>query len=423
MDAIAAGDFTTKLAPISLGEFGQLGSSFNHMVQQLNQLFEERDRQLRESFSGAHILLDTTGLVLQADHAARRIIGEDATDMVGLNILDATLTVALFRANPRLRDALQELVAEALSGHPAARSVLVRHPEGGASRYLVTTLKLEGRSPQEDQVLLEVRDITGMAGFYEQIQRADRLAAVGTLATGIAHEIRNPLASIRGMVQLLAEAGPEGVGSSTEYTTRILREVDRLEKLISGIMDFANKEGSPPEEVDINALLTEVVESARLHVGGPAMEVALIWELDSSLPKAILQAERIRQALLNLMVNAFQHCVSKVPKGPIRIQTIHLAVNQQRPIIICLSNPAEALDEIARERIFEPFYTTKPEGTGLGLPIAYQTVASNGGILEVECEGGEIQFWVRLPTESPRSKTASRILPRIRRDPVRTPEE
>jgi signal transduction histidine kinase len=98
-------------------------------------------------------------------------------------------------------------------------------------------------------------------------------------------------------------------------------------------------------------------------------------------------------------------------------------VNQQRPIIICLSNPAEALDEIARERIFEPFYTTKPEGTGLGLPIAYQTVASNGGILEVECEGGEIQFWVRLPTESPRSKTASRILPRIRRDPVRTPEE
>jgi signal transduction histidine kinase len=115
-----------------------------------------------------------------------------------------------------------------------------------------------------------------MAGFYEQIQRADRLAAVGTLATGIAHEIRNPLASIRGMVQLLAEAGPEGVGSSTEYTTRILREVDRLEKLISGIMDFANKEGSPPEEVDINALLTEVVESARLNGGGAHLGAGLV---------------------------------------------------------------------------------------------------------------------------------------------------
>ncbi|MBI1289761.1 HAMP domain-containing protein [bacterium] len=414
MDALAQGDFSTKMAPLRLGEFGQLGSSFNRMVEQLNRLFDERDRQLRESFSGAHILLDVHGNVVHADASARRIFGERAESLMGRNLFSRNADIAILQRNPRLQLALSELTTQAVSGTPGGRTVLVRNPEGGSNRFLVSTIRLEGGSPDTDQVLLEIRDITGMAGFYEQIQRADRLAAVGTLATGIAHEIRNPLASIRGMVQLMAEfGGPDD--ANAEYHRRILREVDRLEKLIAGIMDFASKEDSPAEEIDLNALLHEVVENARHHVGDGARGIDVQWETDPSLPRATLQAERIRQALLNLLVNAFQHC-AKTQQGPIRVQTIHLPVNQQRPIIICIANPSEALDEVQRERIFEPFYTTKPEGTGLGLPIAYQTVASNGGILELECENEEVQFWLRLPTESPRMKTASRILPRLGTD-------
>jgi len=414
MDALAQGDFTSKMSALSLGEFGQLGSSFNRMVEQLNRLFEQRDRQLRESFGGAHLLVDTSGKILHADQSARLVFGEQAETLVGRNLLGKNADLEVLERNPRLQIALSELTLDAAGGSPAGRSVLVRNPDGSSNRYLISTLRLEGSSPSTDQVLVELRDITEMAGFYEQIQRADRLAAVGTLATGIAHEIRNPLASIRGMVQLMAEFGG-ATDPNAEYHRRILRDVDRLEKLIAGIMDFASKEDSPAEDVDLNALLREVAENARHHVGDAARGIEVEWELDPNLPTARLQSDRIRQALSNLLVNAFQHC-GLLRRGPIRIQTMHLPVNQQRPIILCIANPGEPLDEVQRERIFEPFYTTKPEGTGLGLPIAYQTVLSNGGVLEVECENSEVQFWIRLPSESPRTKTASRILPRIAGD-------
>ncbi|CAN5204477.1 hypothetical protein BH09SUM1_BH09SUM1_33960 [soil metagenome] len=415
MDAIAEGDFSTKLSPINLGEFGQLGMTFNRMVEQLNKLFTERDRQLRESFSGAHLLLERSGIVLQADSTARRIFGESASELTGKNLLDEEALIPAIQKNPRLLHIIRDLVAEAVIGHPSSRAITVSMGDQ-PSRYLLSCLQLEGDADGSSKLLLEVRDITGISSFYEQMQRADRLAAVGTLATGIAHEIRNPLASIRGMTQLLAESAAEANGGepdpAADYHGRIIREVDRLEKLIAGIMDFAQSEDAPGEDVDLNQLLHEVVDSARHHAGDAAAGVTVEWELDHTLPHSTLQGERLRQALLNLVVNAFQHCSAAGSRGPIRVQTLYLSVNSQRPLIICIANPAEPLDEQKRERIFEPFYTTKPEGTGLGLPIAYQTIASNGGVLEVECENDEIQFWVRLPMHSTIPRSGSRIIPR-----------
>jgi nitrogen-specific signal transduction histidine kinase len=271
---------------------------------------------------------------------------------------------------------------------------------------------MEGKEEGEPRLLLEVRDISGMAGFYEQIQRADRLAAVGTLATGIAHEIRNPLASIRGMVQLLSEAGEPDESSDTgEYSKRILKEIDRLEKLIDSIMTFASSDDTPPESLNLNELLREVEMTARMRAGDKAEQIEVVWELDDSMPKAKLQTEKLRQAFLNLLVNAYQHC-AKTGLSPIRIETVYLSVNSLRPIIVCISNPGEPIEEESRERLLEPFYTTKAEGTGLGLPIAYQMFLSNDGVMELECEDGEIQFWVRLPREAATGR-ASRLMPRL----------
>src|SRR5690606_26099962 len=95
--------------------------------------------------------------------------------------------------------------------------------------------------------LIDVRDLTGMRKFHEQMQRADRLAALGTLATGIAHEIRNPLAAMKAMTQLLNEDAanaPEG-GLTREYLPRVISEIDRLDRLVRSIMDFANTERAP----------------------------------------------------------------------------------------------------------------------------------------------------------------------------------
>lgn len=423
MEALAEGDFSAELQPIRLGELGALGSSFNRMVQQLNTLFEERDRQLRESFKGAHLVLDEAGDIIQADQSVRRIFGLNPTEMIGRNLLAPDAGIPTLRQNPRFLDTLGDLVAHAREGRNSSRSVPVR----GATpreqrRYFLSCHQMEGSDGGNTRLLLEVRDISGIGSFYEQIQRADRLAAVGTLATGIAHEIRNPLASIRGMAQLLAESDSQDSSagsSSSEYHRRIIREVDRLEKLVAEIMNFAQTQDEPPEEVDINEMLREAAESARLRVGDKAASIKLEVEFDETMPRAMLQGSKLRQAFLNLLVNAFQHAALQ-GSGPVRVQTMHLAVNPQRPIIACITNPGQPIDEQMADRIFEPFYTTKPEGTGLGLPIAYHTVLSNGGLLELECENGEIRFWIRLPKETRGTRSASKIIPRYT-TPMGTP--
>ncbi len=410
MRNIAHGDFSTRLDPIHLGELGQLGFSFNRMVEQLNTLFAERDRQLRESFKGAHLVVTRDGTVVQADVSVRRILGLSSDEIDGRNLLHSGADFPMMRRNPRLLQAIEEMIDTALEGRTSHRSISIRSdPPEQVRRYFLSATRLEGSNPHAN-VLLEIRDISGIAGFYEQIQRADRLAAVGTLATGIAHEIRNPLASIRGMIQLLAEEA--GNDSSDSYHGRIIREVDRLEKLVAEIMNFAQNDAAASEPVDINELLSELAETARLRVPTEGESIQIEWDLDRELPSCHLQVERLRQALLNLLVNAFQHCALH-NTGPVKVQTMHLTVNPQRPVIIGICNPGEPIDESLRDRLFEPFFTTKPEGTGLGLPIAYHSIMSNGGSLELEYEDGEIQFWVRLPREVPTRGSSSRIIPRL----------
>jgi nitrogen fixation/metabolism regulation signal transduction histidine kinase len=419
MDSIAEGNFSSRVSAPPLGEIGQLGSSFNRMVEQLNSLFEERDRQLRESFGGAHLLVDRSGLVLSADEAVRRILGIAPVAIIYRNLLDPSSEIGLIARNPRLLAALAELIQKAAHGQPISKPILVRGTNpGDPTRLLLSAVQLEFEDPRQERILLEMRDVSGIYNFYEQIQRADRLAAIGTLATGIAHEIRNPLASIRGMVQLMAETAAENPETDRHpgYHARILREVDRLEKLITDIMDFAHAGDSAPEEVNLNQLLFEACEAARYKLGEVRACVDLRLCLDEDLPTTILMADRVRQAILNLVLNAFEHAAS-IGRGPVRVTSQVDTADTNRPILLTIANPGEPLDDITRERIFEPFYTSKPEGTGLGVPIAYQTILANRGTLELQCEEGEIRFLVRFPRDMQGSRSASRIVPRFHTPP------
>lgn len=417
MEVIATGDFTTKLEPIPLGEFGQLGTTFNRMVEQLNHLFSERDRQLRESFGGAHLVVGRDGVVVSADDSARRLLGVDPQDLVGTSLFDPSSRIPILQYNPRLLDTLAKLIRSATSSEPLSNPVPVRGTGGRQqARYLVSAVLLESSGGDiNERILVILRDISGIYNFYDQIQRADRLAAIGTLATGIAHEIRNPLASIRGMTQLLHEMegsnSSDGAPDSIGYHERILREVDRLDKLIAGIMDFAQTGETPFEEVRINDLVREAVETSCYSLTESGQAVELEVNLDERMPPCVMQADRIRQALLNIVLNALQHCV-ETEAGPVKVETSY-DLGVVRPVTIVVSNPCAELDETTRERIFEPFYTSKAEGTGLGVPIAYQAVTMNGGTMELEYEGGVVRFVVRLPRDGSSNQSSSRIIPRF----------
>ncbi|HEV2275474.1 MAG TPA: ATP-binding protein [Acidobacteriaceae bacterium] len=204
---------------------------------------------------------------------------------------------------------------------------------------------------------------------FEQLRRADHLSALGELSAGLAHEIRNPLGSIEGAVQILGRPQlPED--TRTEFTRLASHEVSRLKGLLTNFLEFARPQ--PPRVIasEIGLLLESVVKVA--------WETAKIANVDirveraESLPLVSVDPEQIKQVLLNLVINAVQ----ATPDGG----RITLRANQEGDWIWAevedegVGIPAEDL-----ERIFDPFFTTRSNGTGLGLSIAYQIVSQHGG--------------------------------------------
>lgn len=400
MRQVALGDLSSKVGRASLGELEALNLTFNQMVAQLQGVFEERDRQMREAAQGSVLTIDRSGRLLSTDDSFNRVFGLDGDDLRGLALLEGLRRSIPREANRVFLDSLRKVVEDALGGRGGGCTSHYTSPQDEKPRLLsVRAARVESCEEGGPAAILDARDLSSLEGFYEEMQRADRLAAVGTLATGIAHEIRNPLASIRAMAQLLREdlSTTGNAAGAGEYLGRVEREVDRLERLVRSIMDFANQEESPPVNVDINVVLQEAHEAALARVDlGPREPLEVEWQLDPNLPLIQADEPKLGQALLNLMINALEE-IRAQRGGRMRIASRWNNRSRSRPVELRISNTGGPIPADVRERLFEPFFTTKPEGTGLGLPISYQILASQGGILDLQSAGGIVHTIIRLP--------------------------
>jgi two-component system sensor histidine kinase PilS (NtrC family) len=243
------------------------------------------------------------------------------------------------------------------------------------------------RDPQNRDLglLVSFQDLTEVKALEEQLKRSDRLAAVGRLASGLAHEIRNPLASISGSVQLLSE--DQGISEENRRLMGIvIKEVERLNLLLGDFLNFARPAPLQPEVVDLAAILDELVEL--LRAGGQAEGVTIVRRYPEQVPMFI-DRQKMRQALWDLLLNAVE---SALPDGTVRI-AVDL-VNGE----ISVEDSGPGVDEKVRDRIFEPFFTTKEKGTGLGLANVYTNVQAHGGRVYVEASPlGGARFMIDLP--------------------------
>ena len=229
---------------------------------------------------------------------------------------------------------------------------------------------------------------TQLQRSFEHLRRADRLSALGELSAGLAHEVRNPLGSIEGAVQIL---GRRDLAEETrlEFKEMASREVARLKGLVTHFLEFARPQ--PPHVVasDIGLLLQSVAklasETARLA------QVEIVVEAAKALPSISVDPEQIRQVLLNLTINATQ----AMPNGgQIRLR----AVQDGEFVRIEVEDEGVGIPAEDEERVFDPFYTTRSNGTGLGLPIAYQIVSQHGGhITALKNPERGMTFVVTLP--------------------------
>lgn len=233
-------------------------------------------------------------------------------------------------------------------------------------------------------------DIAHLKNINQAMIRAEKLATAGALATGVAHEVNNPLASISSLVQSLMAR--EQDTRNHETLRLILAQITRISGVLRDLMDFARPKQPTRVPVDLNDIITKSLELARFDKGFKQLTVTTT--LNAHLPQLPLDADQMQQVFLNLLLNA-RDAVSEEPNGEIVVTTSHRGGEVHVEITDNGSGiPAEHL-----ERIFDPFFTTKPkgQGTGLGLAVCQSIVTAHGGRITVTPQARGTVFTITFP--------------------------
>jgi len=230
----------------------------------------------------------------------------------------------------------------------------------------------------------------------ELIRRSDRLSAIGTMAAGLAHEIRNPLVSIRTFTQLL----PERINDEEfrrDFLDLTLSEVDRICALINELLAFARPAPAELSDVDINDSLERLC--LLLDTQARNRGVRLRKSFAKDLPIIVADEDQIKQVVMNLVFNALQACSDG---GEIEVSSYPSESGGRRFVCVEVRDDGEGIAPEVIENIFDPFFTTRTEGTGLGLSIAHQLAARHGGFLDVRSQpGAGTSFFLNVPIDRP----------------------
>jgi signal transduction histidine kinase len=303
------------------------------------------------------------------------------------------LTYFIVRPIDRLRLASERL---------AAGRLRTRVPVQGAAEVarLAATFNEMAGQLREDRASLQQRleelehTTAELTNAQEQIIRSARLAAVGRLSAGVAHEIGNPLAAIRGLLDLM-ELGDLDRDEETEFVSRIQRETERIHHTIRDLLDFSRNDDIPDGRIESSADLAEVVSDTIKLIDRQSRfrDIDLAVALEEDLPRVRGDHERLRQLLLNLLFNAADALGGK---GRIEVS----ARNGGGVVELVVKDDGPGIDREILDQVFDPFVTTKApgQGTGLGLAVCHTIVERLGGAIEAaNREQGGAAFEVRLP--------------------------
>jgi signal transduction histidine kinase len=274
------------------------------------------------------------------------------------------------------------------SGGRIAGQLLLARPNGqplDAKDYALARQLAEGAGT--------ILENAGLAADLESarmlLERADRLSALGTLAAGIAHEIRNPLVSVRTFIQLL----PERVDDEefrTSFRELALKEIERICELITDLLAFSRPTPAEREPADLNEITSQIVRllepEARKH------DVGITMTLAARVPIVIVHEAQVKQVLMNVVLNAIQACSSH---GTVDVRTGAV----EGGAVVEVADTGPGMSDEQREQIFDPFFTTKEHGSGLGLYIAHRIVAEHQGSI-VAMPGTEVGSVFRITFRS-----------------------
>jgi len=375
-------------------EIEELGRNFNFMMEQIRLHRNELEDRLQEitslkaytdhvlaSMTNGLVTIDLEKKIVTVNEMAERIIGRGKEGIAGFS-----MEQVLGKQHP-----LYKILMETLTEEKGISHIEVELKKDGESLWLIAgTSLLIGGEGKTIGALAIFQDITQIKTLEEKLRQADRLAALGTLSAGLAHEIKNPLSAIKTFVQLL----PQKVGNPSfmeKFNITVPREVDRINHLVEDLLELTRKRVRSLVDLKVDSLIHQVID---LH--GEELkrrQIAFQDHLNKTILPVHGDAETLYRAFSNLIINAIQ----AMPYGGTLSISSKLD-SSSTSLEITFRDTGIGMDETTAKNIFNPFFTTKDKGAGLGLALTRKIIEDHRGTIEVVSEKGMgTTFTVHLP--------------------------
>lgn len=381
-------------------EIKELAESFNHLIDHLRrsqQDFISSELKYRRIFEGskdAIVIADCEGTILDINRSGLDLLNiDDAGDALGI------LRIHDLFAKKEFLEGFVGLLERV--GFVKEYETRFKRGDGTEMNVLITANRRESENGEESGYDCIIRNITARKKMEQQLRQADKLASIGRLAAGVAHEINNPLSIVLGYTKLLKEDATDA--TLKEDLEAVYNNAAACKKIVEDLLNFSRQTRTHRSRMDIRETIESVVSVVESSIAENNIAIARDYDLQT--PLATIDAGKIRQVWMNLLVNA---CQAMGGGGVITVSTRYDPTREG--IFVTFADTGCGIPAEIQDRIFDPFFTTKEpgQGTGLGLTVSYGIVAEHNGDISLETQEGKgTTFTVWLPLGVEENETIS----------------
>ncbi|MDF2939257.1 MAG: diguanylate cyclase [Paenibacillaceae bacterium] len=373
--------FQGKLTGPDRGEFTML---------HLHDLKPEDDLNLLQQFAGTLLqdinlgvlLFDTDYKLIDISDMACRIFGIERGRVINKPLAE------IFQELPEEHQPMPKGIFEGILYRNHALSWTSNNER---FELLVDSNILRDHAGRTQGGYVTFKDVTNLRSLEEQVQRNDRLSMIGQIAAGTAHEIRNPLTSIKGFLQMFRNTFIEKeMDKEKSYADIMLMEIDRINELVNEFLLLSKRKNVNYELVDIPLVLKEIMPI--IHSEATLHNITVQQLVADGLPRVIADREMLKQVFLNISKNGIEAMSSE---GVLTVQVKRDI--QENKLLIDIHDTGPGIPHFVVDKIFDPFFTTKPNGTGLGLSVCQRIIHDIGGIIRVSSKGFGTTFTLSIP--------------------------